>query len=157
LKKRGLKSKITQMMRNRISLLVLCILLIIIASCNENQSSKYASYDEFINSKGVQNGWIPIIIPKDSKNIIEVHNIDNNNTFGCFEYVNSKSIELLFDSGKIQQSDSIIVLLNSINQPKQPSWFISQEQIITMKPIILKQTEFVFILDTIRHKGFFFR
>ena len=136
------------------------IVLIIIGlalSCTENYTSKYDSYDDLIKSSDLSKGWVPEIIPNDSKNIIETHNIDNNRIFGYFDFSNNSFIDSLEEYNKMQTVDSVINNLRQTKRPKRPSWFISELNLISLKPIIFRHSEFYIICDTINKKGYFLR
>ena len=50
------------------------------------QINKYASIDAVKDQKAMQEGWVPSILPASAYDIIETHNLDENEIFGSFKY-----------------------------------------------------------------------
>jgi len=48
-------------------------------------TSSYTTYQEAEAGKLFQRGWLPAIIPRSSRNIVEIHNIDTNEVCAAFE------------------------------------------------------------------------
>lgn len=103
-------------------------MILFLSSCNENIEQSFADYDSFKKSTLRNQSWFPSIVFSDAYNLREIHNIDNNNVFGKFEYQNMELYDSLFlDKGQKQELISSQVFkekVESINLPKKPAWFI---------------------------------
>jgi hypothetical protein len=63
---------------------VVVISAVLCGGCLDEYASRYSNVDEVVRSGAVARGWVPDILPKDAVDIREVHNLDTNETWGCF-------------------------------------------------------------------------
>jgi hypothetical protein len=68
--------------------LLIIIILFLISGCDffERHDSHFNDYAELTNSQSWKGGWAPKLIPKDSINIHESHDIDTNSVIFSFDF-----------------------------------------------------------------------
>ena len=57
--------------------------------------NKYSDRDAVLQYKAIESGWIPAILPKSAHDISETHDVDTNEIFGSFNYLDEDEAELL--------------------------------------------------------------
>lgn len=133
-------------------------------SCNETISTEFATYQALEESNYLQKGWIPRVLPRDAINIKEMHNIDNNRTYGCFEFDNTTLIDTLLELYPIASLQNVIKSIETIYLPNRPNWFITNNDLKDVKPLLIKYEDVIvhidttrtyLIIDTINMKGYF--
>lgn len=103
------------------------LIALFLQSCSDNYEQSYADYSSFNKSSARQQGWFPGIVGQDCFDFKEIHNLDNNNSYGTFAFTNGDRIDsLLTDTLRFEQikSNEVESLLNKIVSPKKPEWFI---------------------------------
>jgi hypothetical protein len=113
--------------------LIIIGLFLTLISCSETFTQSYSDYEEFVNSHEGQKSWFYDLIANDSSDIKEIHNIDNNNSFGRFSYRESPRIILiLLDTITFQQipPQEAVKFISRISIPNRPSWFVANTEIL---------------------------
>jgi hypothetical protein len=141
---------------HNVTLLVRCMAIVTIlaqlSSCNEYQESRFETYNDLAQSGYFQHGWIPIAIPTDSRDISETHDLDNNRVFGKFRYEREIGIDSLTESIDIE---SIITTIGSINRPRRPNWFPSDEVLRELHTTNVRYGDFYVLFDNATKVGYF--
>ncbi len=114
-------------------------------SCNENVESHYSNYEELKSSGYLSNGWIPELIPDNSFEIREIHNIDINHVFGTFKYRSNNFDKTIENLEKVDKTE-LEKLLQEINSPKRPEWFLDNEVLIDKKINLYRFDNFILIV-----------
>ena len=78
-------------------------IIFIFISCKEQFEFEYQSYDAVLKDNMMIKGWIPNILPKTSKNISFINNIDNNEVVGKFYLYEP------FEKSEVKTIDSSII------------------------------------------------
>ncbi len=99
---------------------IIFLLLLFTMSCQETVEKHYMDYQSLVQDNYIQKGWIPDIIPKNSYNIMEIHNLDNNNLYGRFYFTEFNMQKGLKDF----PLSEILRELSLKRLPKLPNWFI---------------------------------
>src|SRR5688572_28802194 len=121
------------------------ILIFIIISCSETNESRYSDYQALKQSGRGNQSWFPDFISDDCSEFKEIHNIDNNNTFGRFKYSTNRIVRM-FDTSTFKTMSWIEFQNYSLakKNPKLPKWFIDYDQGVNF----YKYQEYLFALDT---------
>lgn len=103
------------------------LIALFLQSCSDNYEQSYADYSSFNKSSARQQGWFLDIVGQDCFDFKEIHNLDNNNSYGTFAFTNGDRINsLLADTLKFEQIkiNEVESYFNKIVSPKKPEWFI---------------------------------
>ena len=124
---------------------ILTLTSFLFISCNENVESHFSNYEELKAGRYLSNGWIPELLPDNSYEIREIHNLDNNHVFGTFQY-RSDSFEILIDTLEQVDIAELEKLLQEINLPKRPEWFLDNEMLIDKELNLYRFDNFILIV-----------
>jgi len=72
----------------KIAIHIFCMACLLLTSCGDIVSNRYATYSEAQREGGFDRGWLPDIIPPSSKDIITNNDLDLNTSEGEFVYDN---------------------------------------------------------------------
>ena len=103
------------------------LIALFLTSCSDNYEQSYTDYSSFNKSSVRQQGWFPDIVGQDCFDFKEIHNLDNNNSYGTFAFTNENRINsILADTMNYKQINvhEVDSILNKIVSPKRPEWFI---------------------------------
>lgn len=123
-----------------------CFLLLIIG-CSETTTSRYANYQEAADDNLFLRGWVPDVLPVNSGEIVETHNIDSNER--CAEAV------VPVDSLSLIESRLTSIGYSEFNSdlPKLPTFgnrsnkcSFSHDSISTNRKVLAKSNELA-VLD----------
>lgn len=88
----------------------------------------YDNYQDFNETSDRDKSWFPDLISSDCYKIKEVHNIDNNNSFGVFNYRNESRIDSLISKTATRTTiEDFETFINRVKNPKRPKWFLDFE------------------------------
>jgi len=124
---------------------ILALTSILFISCIENVESHFTNYQELNAGGYLSNGWIPKVLPDNSYEIREIHNLDNNHVFGIFKY-RSDSFDKTIDNLEKVDKAELEKLLQEINLPKRPEWFIDSEMLIDKELNFYRYDNFILIV-----------
>ena len=91
-------------MRLFLGLLIIAYLFTVVG-CSERIESFYETFDDAEKSGAVEKGWIPSVLPKSSVTIKEIHDLDSNNVWLCFEIKNIEDNDFLRSIEKVSSED----------------------------------------------------
>lgn len=123
-------------------------------SCLESGSSHFYNYKGLKESGYLSKGWIPEILPDDSYQIKEVHNLDNNHVLGAFKY-RSDGFREITDSLKKVDKSELEKLLQEINTSEKPSWFNDSEILNDNELNFYRFENFILIVNQIDKQVYF--
>jgi hypothetical protein len=126
--------------------LLFFVLSFFIISCNENVESYFTNYQELNSGGYLSSGWIPKVIPDNSYEIREIHNLDNNHVFGTFKY-RSDSFDKIIDNLEKVDKVELEKLLQEINFPKRPEWFLDSQMLIGNELNFYRYDSFILIVN----------
>lgn len=81
-------------MRLFLGLLIIAYLFTVVG-CSERIESFYETFDDAEKIGAVEKGWIPSVLPESSVTIKEIHDLDSNNVWLCFEMKNIEDNDFL--------------------------------------------------------------
>lgn len=61
-------------------------------ACNEMPLSSYENLDKARRSGAVERGWVPSTLPDGAEQILEVHDLDTNEVWGCFQLTHGSAV-----------------------------------------------------------------
>lgn len=67
-------------------LVVLFLAMLVLGSCNDRVETSYATYEEARRDRLFERGWLPSIIPRSSRSIEVISDVDTNTAQGSFEF-----------------------------------------------------------------------
>ena len=121
------------------------------SACFELVDQSYKNYESFMNKSSIgQRTWFPNIISEDAVNLREVHDIDNNSSFGRFEYEYSEYYDSIFSDTtnfKTGTINEFIDGIQSMGRRKTPDWFVDIELIKNKKMEIILIDRFIVTRD----------
>ena len=108
------------------------LISVMLYSCSDNFEQSYEDFTEFDQASLRLKSWFPPLTATDCYNFKEIHNLNNNNSFGRFSYRNTFRIDSLLSDSKTYEKislDSVSIFIKKIKSPKYPSWFLIKEKI----------------------------
>jgi hypothetical protein len=135
----------------------LIVLLFGLISCNESPTIDFHSYEEMTKYNFIENGWFPEILNEDAINIDETYNIVNKHAFGKFDFKNRTKYDSVIRTYPPITKDSLSIMIDKIERPVYPDWFITKDSINYDKYILAKHNDFFLIMDKTSNRIYFLR
>lgn len=124
--------KVGKMTYQKFRVIIFILISVLFVSCNENFESYFADYHDVNVSGYLAKGWIPEILPDNSYDIREIHNLDNNHVYGAFKYRSDRFDNTIDNLEKVDKAE-LEHLLQEIHMPKQPAWFMNDHMLTDKK------------------------
>jgi hypothetical protein len=108
------------------------ILSIILYSCTENIEQSYTDFEKYNQIDLRHKSWFPDFVGPDCYNFKEIHNLENDVSFGVLTYRNKSRIDSLLSDTKVYEKIKLETIkkgFSKITKPKMPDWFLRKDQI----------------------------
>ena len=132
------------------------VLSTILYSCSDNIEQSYKDFNEFNQTDLRHKSWFPDFISADCYYLKEIHNLNNNNSFGVFSYKQSFRIDSMLSDRKVYENitiDTLNKFLSRITTPNKPAWFLDKDQI--QSDVFYRHNSMYLINDTQGKKLYF--
>ena len=60
------------------SIVYTCVIIVLLCGCSEKMKSEFKTYQDVVAADAITKGWVPSNFPKNTYDIIEVHDLDTN-------------------------------------------------------------------------------
>ena len=117
-------------MIRKINLIIIIGSITTFSCVMENYEQHYKDYKSLKESTLRQQSWFPEIISNDSYDFKEIHNLENNFSYGKYKYLENKYFDSIFTGS----GEDIIIDFtefkkeaNKIDKPERPKWFLDCE------------------------------
>lgn len=132
---------------------VFCFLIpILLASCAQPKESLYEDFDALVKSNDISQGYVPVIIPGDAKEIKAFHLGDR--AYGQFAFTKDYYSCLELDPASI---DMVINEMPTDKELQKPAWFPSAEELKKRDLEYYAFKDFHLIVDHEGKRGYFLK
>ena len=87
---------------------LLLVFVLVLTSCSDTVTDQYATRAEAKTDQLFERGWLPEIIPKSSKNIVTINDLDSNNSEGEFEFDSEESDAFTANLDELDHSELVL-------------------------------------------------
>jgi hypothetical protein len=155
---------------NSVSVISCFIIILLFQACNECVESFYPDFESAIKSEAISHGWIPEFIPKSSRSIHEMHDLDTSRTWCAFLFSPDDAQDL--QEVLLRNVNELPTSVKHIDTPNISWWpdYLKDDLVVEMtqrygfKLYIVSESVtnidirlLLFAIDWEKGKGFFYR